>query len=73
MDTRTIGLLILGLAAILAVIGLAVIAGLLNWFGRLPGDLRYESDSVRVYVPLASMLLLSIVVSVAVAVIARLR
>ena len=33
------------------------------WFGRLPGDIRYESDNVRVYVPIVSMLLTSIVLS----------
>jgi hypothetical protein len=35
----------------------------LSWFGRLPSDIRFERDSVRVYVPLVSMLLVSIVLS----------
>ncbi|GEM88773.1 DUF2905 domain-containing protein [Oceanithermus desulfurans] len=33
---------------------------LFGWFGHLPGDLRFERDGVRVYVPLVSMLLLSL-------------
>ena len=56
-----------------AVIGLALIAGLLNWFGKLPGDLRLEGDNVGVHAPIASMLLISLVLSVALAVIGRLR
>jgi len=34
-----------------------------SWFGRLPGDVRYESEHVRVYVPIVSMLLLSLALS----------
>ena len=33
--------------------------GLLGWFGRLPGDIRVERPGFRLYVPLASMLLVS--------------
>ncbi len=73
MDTKTAGLLLIALAGVLALVGLALVAGLLSWFGRLPGDLRIESDNVRVYVPFASMILVSIVLSVALAVINRLR
>ena len=73
MDTKTAGLLLIALAGVLALVGLALMAGLLSWFGRLPGDLRIESDNVRVYVPFASMILVSIVLSVALAVINRLR
>jgi len=45
------------------IIGVLVWSGALSWFGRLPGDIRIERDSVRVYVPLASMLLVSVVLS----------
>jgi DUF2905 family protein len=44
----------------LALLGLLVWSGALGWFGRLPGDIRIERESVRVYVPLASMLIVSI-------------
>jgi hypothetical protein len=73
VDTKTAGLLLIAVAAVLAVIGLALVAGLLSWFGRLPGDVRIESDNVHVYVPFASMILVSVVPSVALAVINRLR
>lgn len=44
----------------MALVGLLIYTGALSWFGRLPGDIRYESEHVRVYVPLASMLLVSL-------------
>ena len=34
--------------------------GLVNWFGRLPGDFRFESGNTRVFIPLASMIVLSL-------------
>ena len=37
--------------------------GRLSWLGRLPGDVRYESEHVRIYVPIVSMLLLSLALS----------
>lgn len=37
--------------------------GLLSWFGRLPGDIRIESERVRIFIPITSMLLLSLVLT----------
>lgn len=36
---------------------------LFGWFGRLPGDIRYQSGNTFVFVPWVSMLLLSVVIS----------
>jgi len=55
-------LILLGVA--LVVVGLLVSTGALSWFGRLPGDIRWEGERGRVYVPLVSMILVSIVLSV---------
>ena len=54
-------LILLGVGLVVA--GLLVWSGGLSWFGRLPGDLRFESERSRVYVPLVSMLVLSVVAS----------
>jgi hypothetical protein len=35
----------------------------MSWFGRLPGDIRIERDTVRVYVPLMSLILISAVLN----------
>lgn len=56
---------------LLVVVGLAVVAvgvlawaGGLSWFGRLPGDIRIERENTRVYIPVVSMLIVSVVVSI---------
>ena len=41
---RTIGLLVVLAGAGLVVVGLLIYSGALSWFGRLPGDIRYEGE-----------------------------
>jgi len=60
---RSIGLLVIVGGFFVALVGLLIYTGALSWFGRLPGDIRYESEHVRVYVPIVSMLLVSLVLS----------
>ena len=43
----------------LILVGLLIWSGSLSWFGRLPGDIRIERETVRIYVPIVSMLLVS--------------
>jgi hypothetical protein len=57
------GPLLVGLGVALILIGLLFWSGSLSWFGRLPGDIRIARDSVRIYIPLTSMLALSLVLS----------
>ena len=57
---RSIGLLVITGGAFIIVVGLLIYSGGLSWFGRLPGDIRYESGSVHVYIPIVSMLLVSL-------------
>jgi hypothetical protein len=64
MDGRSLGLLIAAIGGVVVVIGILVATGALSWFGRLPGDIRIEREDVRVSIPLVSMLLVSIVLSV---------
>jgi len=54
-------LIVIGVGLIL--VGLLVWSGSLSWFGRLPGDIRIERETVRIYVPIVSMLLVSAAVS----------
>ena len=55
-------LVIVGL--FIAGIGLLwIIAPSIPWLGRLPGDLRFEGERVRIYVPVVTCLLLSLVLS----------
>lgn len=59
------GMLVLLAFAVLLLIGLLFFSGRLSWFGRLPGDIRYEGRRTRVYAPLVSMLLISLILSLA--------
>jgi di/tricarboxylate transporter len=61
--SRVIGLFVVVIGGCLILAGLLIYSGALNWFGRLPGDIRYEGDHTRIYVPIVSMLLISLVVS----------
>jgi hypothetical protein len=45
-------------------VGLVAWKGGLSWFGRLPGDVRLERGNVRFYAPIASMLLVSVALTV---------
>jgi hypothetical protein len=57
------GPLLIALGVVLILVGLLIWSGGLQWFGHLPGDIRIERESVHVYVPLGSMLVVSLVVS----------
>lgn len=61
---RTVGLFVIVSGACLLVAGVLIYMGGLNWFGRLPGDIRYEGERTQIYVPLVSMLLISLALSV---------
>lgn len=59
------GTILIAIGVGLILVGLLLWSGSLSWFGRLPGDIRIERETVRVYVPIVSMLVVSLVVSLA--------
>lgn len=63
----------LGNALMLIGAGLLVIGALVRfvpgsfaWFGNLPGDIRIESENSRVFIPITSMILVSVGLTVVV-------
>ena len=60
---RSTGLFVIFLGVGVIVVGLLIYAGALSWFGRLPGDIRYEGATTRAYVPITSMIVVSLVLS----------
>jgi len=36
---------------------------LLNWFGRLPGDIHIETDRSKIYIPITSMVIVSLLLT----------
>jgi hypothetical protein len=57
------GTILITIGVGLILVGLLLWSGSLSWFGRLPGDIRIERETVRIYVPIVSMLLVSLAVS----------
>lgn len=64
MESVARWLIIAGIA--LCVIGgiLFVAPWLLNWFGKLPGDINIETQHSKIFIPITSMLIISVIVSV---------
>ena len=61
--SRQIGLVVVFAGMVLVGLGLLIYLGALRWFGKLPGDIRYQSDHVQFYAPIVSMLIISLVLS----------
>jgi hypothetical protein len=61
---RDLGPVLVVLGALLVGVGVLAWAGGLSWFGHLPGDIRIERPGVRIYLPLATMLVVSLAASV---------
>lgn len=57
------GNFLIAVGALLIVAGVAFKYGLLDWFGHLPGDIRYEGENFVFFAPFGSMILLSIFLS----------
>jgi hypothetical protein len=60
---RVAGLFVIVGGVCLIIVGLLIYSGGLSWFGKLPGDIRYESERVNFYAPIVSMLLVSLALS----------
>lgn len=61
---RDIGQLLVGLGFVLVLVGSFFwLAGRVPWFGNLPGDFYYETDNVTFYAPIATCLILSVILS----------
>ena len=57
------GLIIIGLVLVVVGLVLHYAPGVFSWFGRLPGDIRIEREHGRFFLPLTSMVILSIVLT----------
>ncbi|MGY0217476.1 DUF2905 domain-containing protein [Endozoicomonadaceae bacterium StTr2] len=56
-------LIMVGLAILIVGLLLQFAPGLLKWFGHLPGDFRCEGEHTRIYIPLTSMIVVSLVLT----------
>ena len=68
-----IGRLLLILGLVIALVGLLIWVGgrFFPWLGHLPGDIRIERENFKLYFPLATMILLSVIGSIILNIIIR--
>jgi H+/Cl- antiporter ClcA len=73
MNQQT-GKYIIIVGASIVVIGLLVyfFHNKLNWFGKLPGDIRIERENFRFYFPIVTMLVLSLLLTIIINILRRL-
>ena len=74
MELLPRSLILVGLGLIVA--GLLLHWGLppgLSWLGRLPGDIRVERPGLRIFLPITTSVLLSVVLTLVLWILARFR
>ena len=57
-------IIVLGCALVLLGVAVQFAPGLFSWFGKLPGDVRYEKGNFKLFFPLATMIIISVVATV---------
>ena len=57
-------LIISGIVILTVGVFLVFFSDKIKWFGNLPLDFSYKSDSTRFYAPIGSMILLSVILSI---------
>ena len=64
---------LIGVGLAIVAIGLALryAPWLLSWFGRLPGDIDIRGEHSRIFIPITSMILVSILASIVIGVFFR--
>ncbi len=59
------GRLLIILGAVLIVVGLVFLSGgRLPFLGRLPGDIVYRRDHLTIYIPIVTMIVVSLLVTI---------
>lgn len=56
---------------VLVAVGLLAWSGALSWFGHLPGDIRLQRESSSFFMPITSMLVVSVALSLLFALVRR--
>ena len=65
-------LIVIGAGLMVVGVLLRLFPGMFSWFGDLPGDIRYQGENTTVFIPITSMLVVSVIVTVLINLVARL-
>lgn len=73
MEWNALGRMLILMGVILCLVGAGfLLAGKVPYLGRLPGDIRIEREGFSCYLPIVTMLLLSLLLTVVLNVVLRL-
>lgn len=71
-ELEPIGRTLVVVGVVIAIVGLVIVLGpRIPLLGRLPGDIRIDRDGLVVFIPLGTMLVISVVASIILALIGR--
>ena len=56
-------LIVAGLVAVFAGLVMQFAPQAFSWFGKLPGDIRYEKGNMKFFFPITTMILVSVGIS----------
>jgi hypothetical protein len=60
-----------GIFLVLMGVIIKYIPWLVSWFGKLPGDIFYDKGDVKVFFPITSMLLISVILTILIRIIKK--
>ena len=64
MAIESLGRMIIYIGVVMVVIGgFFLLMARLPWFGRLPGDIVYQREGLKIYIPIATMILVSLIMT----------
>lgn len=62
MDTGKL-LITIGIATVLLGLIVKYAPWLINWFGKLPGDIYIQNPNSRIFIPITSMIIVSVLLT----------
>jgi hypothetical protein len=72
-DFQNLGKMLLILGAVIAGVGgVLLLAGRISFLGHLPGDFHFQRGNIGCYIPLASSIIVSLILTVLLNLLARL-
>ncbi|MGB9612808.1 MAG: DUF2905 domain-containing protein [Candidatus Margulisiibacteriota bacterium] len=64
MAIESLGRLLIYIGVVMVLIGaFFILVAKVPWFGRLPGDIVYRREGLTIYIPIATMLLVSLILT----------
>lgn len=57
-------IILIGIGIVIIGVILQYAPWLINWFGRLPGDIRIQNENSFVFIPITSMILVSVLFTI---------